>query len=241
MQKGESAVEYTILIAEDDEDIVSLLSLYLKNSGFRVLAADNGADALGIVRREKVDLALLDVMMPRMDGYELTRRIRAVSNIPILILSARGEDYDRILGLNLGADDYLTKPFNPMEVVARIQANLRRFYELGGGKGAKSDGEKLRLGRLCLNPGEMSLSKDGRAVPLTPTEYRILWKLMKAPGRVYTRAQIYESINGEYTESDDQTMMVHISKLREKIEDDPKNPRYIITVRGLGYKMEDGE
>ena len=232
---------YTILIAEDDADIVSPLCLYLKNSGYRVITAGNGEDALSIVRREKVDLALLDVMMPRMDGYELTRRIRTVSNIPILILSARGQDYDRILGLNLGADDYLTKPFNPMEVVARIQANLRRFYELGAGKGARREDGKLQVGQLCLNPGEMSVSRAGQPVPLTPTEYRILHKLMKAPGRVYTRAQLYESINGEFTESDDQTMMVHISKLREKIEDDPKNPRYIITVRGLGYKLEDGE
>ena len=232
---------YTILIAEDDEDIVSLLSLYLKSSGYRVIAAGNGADALKIVRREKVDLALLDVMMPEMDGYELTRRIRTVSNIPILILSARGQDYDRILGLNLGADDYLTKPFNPMEVVARIQANLRRFYELGAGKGVHAGDGKLQVGQLCLNPAEMSVSRAGQPVALTPTEYRILHKLMKAPGRVYTRAQLYESINGEFTPSDEQTMMVHISKLREKIEEDPKNPRYIITVRGLGYKLEDGE
>ncbi|HJC57095.1 MAG TPA: response regulator transcription factor [Candidatus Eisenbergiella intestinipullorum] len=232
-------MQYTILIAEDDKDIVELLRLYLENSGYRVISADNGEKALELMKREHADLALLDVMMPRMDGYELTRQIRRISNIPVLILSARDQDYDRILGLNLGADDYLTKPFNPMEVAARIHSNLRRFYELGAAAGENRQADRLILGELCLDAGAMTVSKNGEQIFLTPTEYKILLKLMRSPGRVYTKAQIYESINGEFFENDDRTMMVHISKLREKIEDDPKNPRYIKTVRGLGYKIED--
>ena len=232
-------MQYTILIAEDDKDIVELLRLYLENSGYRVISADNGEKALELMKREHADLALLDVMMPRMDGYELTRQIRRISNIPVLILSARDQDYDRILGLNLGADDYLTKPFNPMEVAARIHSNLRRFYELGAAAGENRQADRLILGELCLDAGAMTVSKNGEQIFLTPTEYKILLKLMRSPGRVYTKAQIYESINGEFFENDDKTMMVHISKLREKIEDDPKNPRYIKTVRGLGYKIED--
>ena len=232
-------MQYTILIAEDDGDIVELLRLYLENSGYRVISAENGRKALELMRMEHVDLALLDVMMPQMDGYELTRRIRQISNIPILILSAKGQDYDRILGLNLGADDYLSKPFNPMEVVARIRSNLRRFYELGAAPGEEGKPDRLYLGELCLDAGAMTVTKNEEQIFLTPTEYKILLKLMRSPGRVYTKAQIYESINGEFFENDDKTMMVHISKLREKIEDDPKNPRYIKTVRGLGYKIED--
>ena len=232
-------MRHTILIAEDDGDIVELLRLYLENSGYRVISAENGIRALELMKREPVDLALLDVMMPGMDGYELTRRIRQASNIPILILSAKDQDYDRILGLNLGADDYLTKPFNPMEVAARIQSNLRRFYELGGAPQKADRPEKLDLGELCLDTGSMTVTKNGEQIFLTPTEYKILLKLMRSPGRVYTKAQIYESINGEFFENDDKTMMVHISKLREKIEENPRNPRYIKTVRGLGYKIED--
>ena len=232
-------MQYTILIAEDDGDIVELLRLYLENSGYRVISADNGEKALELMKREHVDLALLDVMMPQMDGYELTRQIRKISNIPILILSARDQDYDRILGLNLGADDYLTKPFNPMEVAARINSNLRRFYELGAAAGEAGRSDRITRGELGRDAGAMTVTKNGEQIFLTPTEYKILLKLMRSPGRVYTKAQIYESINGEFFENDDKTMMVHVSKLREKIEDDPKNPRYIKTVRGLGYKIED--
>ena len=232
-------MQYTILIAEDDGDIVELLRLYLENSGYRVISADNGEKALERMKREHVDLALLDVMMPQMDGYELTRQIRKISNIPILILSARDQDYDRILGLNLGADDYLTKPFNPMEVAARINSNLRRFYELGSAAGDTGRTDRITLGELCLDAEGMTVTKNGRPISLTPTEYRILNKLMRTPGRVYTKAQLYESGNGEFMESDEKTMMVHISKLREKVEDDPKNPRYIKTIRGIGYKIED--
>lgn len=232
-------MQYTILIAEDDEDIVALLRLYLENSGYLVKSADSGIRAQRILETEHVDLALLDVMMPGMNGYELTRRIREKSNIPILILSARDQDHDKILGLNLGADDYLTKPFNPMEVVARVASSLRRFYQLGAGTAQAGQGECLHLGELCLNTEEMTLTKAGEPISLTPTEFRILAKLMRSPGRVFTKAQLNESLNGEFTESDDKTMMVHISRLREKIGEDPRNPGYIKTIRGLGYKIED--
>lgn len=220
----------TILIAEDDADIRALLRLYLESEGFAVREAADGKTALDIARRESPDAALLDVMMPGMDGFQLTRALRRTSDIPVLILSAKSQDNDKILGLNLGADDYIAKPFNPMEVVARLKAQLRRA---GGGPRTL-----LTVGDLTLDTAAMQLTQNGRPVPLTPTEYKILAQLMAAPGRIFTKVQLYEGIAGEYFESNDNTMMVHISKLREKIGDDPKNPRYIITIRGLGYKIE---
>ena len=220
----------TILIAEDDADIRALLRLYLESEGFAVREAADGKTALDIALRESPDAALLDVMMPGMDGFQLTRALRRTSDIPVLILSAKSQDNDKILGLNLGADDYIAKPFNPMEVVARLKAQLRRA---GGGPRTL-----LTVGDLTLDTAAMQLTQNGRPVPLTPTEYKILAQLMAAPGRIFTKVQLYEGIAGEYFESNDNTMMVHISKLREKIGDDPKNPRYIITIRGLGYKLE---
>ncbi len=220
----------TILIAEDDADIRALLRLYLESEGFAVREAADGKTALDIALRESPDAALLDVMMPGMDGFQLTRALRRTSDIPVLILSAKSQDNDKILGLNLGADDYIAKPFNPMEVVARLKAQLRR----AGGVPRTL----LTVGDLTLDTAAMQLTQNGRPVPLTPTEYKILAQLMAAPGRIFTKVQLYEGIAGEYFESNDNTMMVHISKLREKIGDDPKNPRYIITIRGLGYKIE---
>ena len=230
-------MQNTILIAEDDPDIRSLLELYLKSSGYRVLAAADGAEALELVRKEPVDLALLDIMLPKMDGYALTRAIRSFSNIPILFLSAKDQDFERILGLDLGADAYLTKPFNPLEVVAHVRAALRRFCQLGGASD-DSAGRVLTLGALRLDLGRMTLEKNSRLIDLTPTEFRILARLMECPGRVLTKAQLYAGISQGFCESDEKTMMVHISKLREKIEDDTKNPKYIHTVRGLGYKID---
>ena len=220
----------TILLAEDDADIRAVLRLYLESEGFAVLEAADGRTALETALREAPDAAILDVMMPGMDGYELTRALRRTSDIPLLILSARSQDNDKILGLNLGADDYIAKPFNPMEVIARLKAHLRRA---GGARR-----EALTLGELTLDTASMQLYKSGQPVPLTPTEYKILAQLMRSPGRILTKVQLYEGIAGEYFESNDNTMMVHISKLREKIEDDPRNPRHIVTIRGLGYKFE---
>lgn len=222
----------TILVAEDDSDIVELLRLYLENDGYSVVSADNGEDALALYHLHAPILAVVDIMMPRMNGYELMRALRAESDLPLIVLSAKNTDHDKILGLNLGADDYLAKPFNPLELLARIRALLRRTANLVP--------VRLTYGALSLDTGAMTLFKNGETVALTPMEYKILVFLMRTPGRVFTKVQIYENINGAYFESDDNTMMVHISKLREKIEDDPKNPRYIITVRGLGYKFEKG-
>ena len=220
----------TILLAEDDADIRAVLRLYLESEGFAVLEAADGRTALETALREAPDAAILDVMMPGMDDFQLTRALRRTSDIPLLILSAKSQDNDKILGLNLGADDYIAKPFNPMEVVARLKAQLRRA---GGTRRTL-----LTVGELALDTTAMQLTKAGQPIPLTPTEYKILAQLMGAPGRIFTKVQLYEGIAGEYFESNDNTMMVHISKLREKIGDDPKNPRYIITIRGLGYKIE---
>lgn len=219
-----------ILIAEDDRDIRDLLRLYLEGEGYRVLEAENGAQALILAREQTPDMAILDVMMPEMNGFELTRALRRYSEIPILILSARSQDNDKILGLNLGADDYIAKPFNPVEIVARVKAQLRRALRTGS--------DVLTVGNLTLDTASFQLTKGGKQILLTPMEYKILALLMRSPGRIFTKVQLYEGAVGPYFEGDDNTMMVHISKLREKIEDDPKLPRHIITVRGLGYKLE---
>ena len=219
-----------ILIAEDDTDIRALLRLYLEGDGFRVLEAENGTAALTLAREHAPDMAILDIMMPGMNGFELTRALRKYSELPILILSAKSQDNDKILGLNLGADDYIAKPFNPVEIVARVKAQLRRA--------ARSSSDVITVRELSLDTAAFQLTKSGVPIPLTPMEYKILALFMRSPGRIFTKIQLYEGAIGNYFEGDDNTMMVHISKLREKIEDDPRNPRYIITVRGLGYKLE---
>ena len=223
-------MQSTVLIAEDDKDIRELLKLYLESEGYRVLEAENGRLALELAQKAQPDMAILDVMMPEMNGLEVTRALRKSSEIPILILSAKSTDNDKILGLNLGADDYIAKPFNPMEIVARVKAQLRRTV--------RASGEILKVRELSLNTTSFVLTKNDKQIFLTPTEYKILAQLMKSPGQIFTRVQLYEAVAGDFFSNDDNTMMVHISKLREKIEDDPKSPKYIITVRGLGYKIE---
>ena len=223
-------MDASILIAEDDADIRDLLRLYLEGEGFQVLEAGDGASALRLAREQSPSMAILDIMMPEMNGFELTRALRKYSDIPILILSAKSQDNDKILGLNLGADDYIAKPFNPVEIVARVKAQLRRAE--------RTSGSVLTVRELTLDTASFQLTKSGQPIPLTPMEYKILAMLMRSPGRIFTKIQLYEGAIGNYFEGDDNTMMVHISKLREKIEDDPKNPRHIITVRGLGYKIE---
>jgi len=230
-------MEYTILIAEDDEDIVELLRLYLENENYKVKIANNGEEALQLVQQNRIDLAVVDIMMPVMNGYDLIKGIRKVSNIPIIILSAKNLDCDKIFGLDIGADDYMTKPFNPLEIIARVKSNIRRYYQLNENQPMEVN-TRYVVGDLEMDQDMFTLTKQGKWITLTPMEYKILATLMKNPGRVMTKVQIYENINGEYFESDDNTMMVHISKLREKIEDDPRQPRYIKTVRGIGYKIE---
>ncbi len=223
-----------ILVAEDDKDIIELLKLYLENEDFNIFVATNGDEALEIFNNNEIQVCLFDVMMPKLNGYELTKKIREISQVPILILSAKNQDTDKIIGLNIGADDYISKPFNPLELIARIKAIIRRNYDFN------SDETKsiLKVKDLVLNTETFSLYKNNVLLNLTPTELKILMILMKEPGKILTKVQIYENINGEYFESDDNTMMVHISRLREKIEDDPKNPKYIKTIRGIGYKIE---
>ena len=231
--------KYTILLADDEKEIVDLLSLYLENAGFNVIGVFNGKEALDALYRKdlKIDAAVLDIMMPAMDGYTLVRNIRETSSIPILILSARSDDSGKILGLDLGADDYITKPFNPLEITARVQAQLRRYYRLKAP--AAEAGERITVGELVLDKESCSLTKNGRDIPLTAIEFGILCLLMENRGKVFTKSRIYEHVwDGDFYDSDDNTIMVHISKIRDKIEDDPRNPRYLKTVRGLGYRFE---
>lgn len=227
---------YTILIAEDDKDIVNLLKLYLQSNGYRTVTAENGAEAYKLVLEEKIDLAVLDIMMPEMDGYELTTKIREKYDFPIIFLSAKNLDNDKILGLNLGADDYMTKPFNPLEIIARINSNLRRAYQLG--YEVEDTTSQLKNHDLILDMDAMTVKKNGENISFTPTEFKILALLMRNPGRVFTKAQIYQSINGDFYESDENSVIVHISKIRDKLGDDSRNPEYIKNIRGLGYKIE---
>ena len=219
-----------ILIAEDDAAIRDLLKLYLESEGYQILSAENGRQALEIVQAQRPALAILDIMMPEINGLDLTRHLREKTMMPILILSARDQDHDKILGLNIGADDYMTKPFNPLEVVARVKALLRR---------TGSTAEVVQAGDFCLNLSSHTLTRADVPIPLTPMEYKILSVMMRNPGRIYTKVQLYETVSGEYFESDENTIMVHISRIREKLEDDPKRPVHIITVRGVGYKFEE--
>lgn len=223
-----------ILIAEDDKDIVDILILYLQNEKHNIFTAENGEEAYEIFKNNTIHICLFDIMMPKLNGYDLIKKIREESNVPIIILSAKNQDTDKIIGLNIGADDYITKPFNPLELVARVQATLRRNYDFNTEK-IKTE---YRIKDLTLNTESFTAYKNGEVLYLTPTELKILMLLMKEPGKIFTKVQIFENIIGDYFQSDDNTLMVHISRLREKIEDDPKNPEYIKTIRGLGYKIE---
>ena len=228
---------YNILIAEDDRDIVQLLKLYLESSGYRTVAASDGEEAFALVETEDIHLAVLDIMMPKLDGYQLTMKIRERGyDFPIIFLSAKVEDNDKILGLNLGGDDYMTKPFNPLEIIARVKSSLRRAYELN--KPAKEQPSLLTNGELTMDFESMTVMKGDTHIRLTPTEFKILALFMRIPCSVFTKTQICQSINEDFYESDENAVIVHISKIREKLGDDSKNPAYIKTIRGLGYKIE---
>ena len=225
-------MEYTILVADDEKEIRELLRLYLENSGYKVIEAEDGQQALDIARTEKVDLCLLDIMMPKIDGYRVLQELRKESNIPVMILSAKGADSEKILGLNLGADDYMAKPFNPLEAVARVNSNIRRFYSLG----TSPTTEVIRVRDLELDVNACELRKDGETIDLTSVEYKIMELFMKSPGKVFTKQQIYEYGWGEDFIVADNNIMVCISKLRDKLDEDPS--AYIKTIRGLGYRLE---
>lgn len=225
-----------ILITDDEKDIVNALEIYLKPEGYEIQKAYTGKEAVDAVRQGNIDLVLLDVMMPVMDGLQAMSRIRSFSNVPIILLTAKSEDTDKVLGLNIGADDYITKPFNPAEVIARVRSQLRRYISLGG---SQRQGEHVLVnGGLVLNEDAKSLTVDGTSVNLTPIEFGILELLMQNPGKVFSSADIYRQVWNEEAYGSGATIAVHIRHLREKIEITPKEPRYIKVVWGLGYKME---
>lgn len=230
---------YTILICDDDRDIVSALDIYLTSEGYRTIAAYNGREAIQAAEENEIHLILMDVMMPELDGIRATAKLREGSNVPIILLTAKSEDTDKILGLNIGADDYITKPFNPLEVIARVKSQLRRYTSLGGKSGGGNDNPSLLTnGGIAMDDGAKSVTVDGEPVSLTPLEYNILLLLMKSPGRVFSTSQIYELVWNDPSLGSENTVAVHIRHLREKLEIDPANPRYIKVVWGLGYKME---
>ena len=226
-------MNYRVLIADDENEIRSLLRLYLENDGFQVMDVAAGTEVAGAMEEFKPDIVLLDIMMPGKDGIRVLKDIRETSNVPVMIISARTADAERILGLNVGADDYICKPFNPLEVVARVKSALRRFYSLGGGD---EKSETITCGNFVLDTEKCLLLKDGKTMELTSVEYKIMELLMKHPGKVYTKQQIYEYAWGEDYFVADNNIMVAISKLRTKLDEDPS--KYIKTLRGLGYRLE---
>lgn len=224
-----------VLVCDDDKEIAGAIEIYLRNEGYKVFKAFDGASALEIVREEEIHLILMDIMMPKMDGIQATMKIREEKNIPIIMLSAKSEDYDKITGLNVGADDYITKPFNPLELIARVKSQLRRYLDLGSI--TKKSGV-YKTGGLELDNEAKTVTVDGESVAVTPIEFKILKLLMESPGRVFSMEQIYENVWNEPAYNPENTVAVHIRRIREKIEIDPKNPRYLKVVWGIGYKME---
>ncbi|MBR4026370.1 MAG: response regulator transcription factor [Lachnospiraceae bacterium] len=226
-------MNYTILVADDEKEIRELLRLYLENETYRVIEAEDGQQVLDILEKQKIDLCILDILMPKIDGYHVLREIRKENNVPVIIISAKDTDAEKILGLNLGADDYITKPFNPLEAVARVNSNIRRFYSLGTSSGLR---EVLKVKDLILDLEACELHKGNKMIELTSVEYRIMELFMKHPGKVFTKQQIYEYGWGEAFIVADNNIMVCISKLRDKLAEEPS--AYIKTIRGLGYRLE---
>ncbi|MBR1866111.1 MAG: response regulator transcription factor [Lachnospiraceae bacterium] len=226
----------TILVCDDDKEIVEAISIYLKQEGYRVVPAGNGKEALSMMKQEEIHLIILDIMMPELDGIHALLKLRETSSIPVILLSAKSEDVDKILGLNVGADDYVTKPFNPLELMARVKSQLRRYTKLGGMEAA--DSNVLENGAVTLDKVQKLVTVDGEMVKLTPTEFKILQLFMENIGTVFSSAQIYERIWEEDAYATDNIVSVHIRRIREKIEIDPKNPDYIKVMWGVGYRME---
>lgn len=226
---------YQILVCDDERDIVSALKIYLSAENYRVFEAYTGAQALEIAAREQLHLVLMDIMMPEMDGITAMARLRETSNVPVILLTAKSEDTDKVLGLNVGADDYITKPFNPVEVLARVRSQLRRYLQLGGGAVQPS---VLRNGGIELDDNAKTVTVDGEPVSLTPREYGILLLLMQNPGTVFSPKEIYRRVWNESPLGAENAVAVHIRHLREKVEINPAEPRYLTVVWGKGYKME---
>ena len=227
-----------ILICDDDIDIVSALKIYLSNEDYKIYTAFTGKQALDCVKEHDIDLVLMDVMMPEMDGIAATAKLREEYNIPVILLTAKSESSDKVLGLNVGADDYVTKPFDPVEVQARVRSQLRRYTRLGGQVKREQPKDTITIGGVELNDAEKSVTVDGEPVQLTPIEYNILHLLMRNPNRVFSSTQIYELVWNENAYGSESAVAVHIRHLREKIEINPSDPRYIKVVWGQGYKME---
>ncbi len=227
---------YNILVCDDDREIVEAIEIYLSKEGYNVIKAYDGLEAIEILKKEDIQLLLIDVMMPKLDGLRATLKIREKSGIPIIILSAKSENSDKVIGLDVGADDYITKPFNPLELIARVKSQLRRYTKLGTMAGQKSN--VYTVGGLEVNDDSKEVTVDGESVKLTPYEYKILLLLVKNQGRVFTIEQIYENVWEEEAIAADNTVAVHIRHIREKIEINPKEPRYLKVVWGVGYKIE---
>lgn len=225
-----------ILVCDDDKEIVDAIEIYLMQEGYNILKAYDGEMAIKMLKENDVKLLIMDIMMPKLDGIHATLKIREYSGIPIIILSAKSEDSDKILGLNIGADDYVTKPFNPLELVARVKSNLRRYTTLGSLN--VENNALFQVGGLCMNDDTKEVTVDGEVVKLTPIEYNILLLLVKNAGRVFSIDQIYENIWNEEAIGADNTVAVHIRHIREKIEINPKDPKYLKVVWGVGYKCE---
>ena len=225
-----------ILVCDDDREIVDAIEIYLNQDGYQIFKAYDGAQAMELLKKEEIHLLVMDVMMPKLDGIRATLKIREYSSIPIIMLSAKSEDTDKILGLNIGADDYITKPFNPLELFARVKSNLRRYTSLGS---LNAENKSVyQAGGLVINDDTKQVTVDGEPVKMTPIEYNILLLLMKNQGRVFSIDQIYESIWNEDAIGADNTVAVHIRHIREKIEINPREPRYLKVVWGVGYKID---
>ena len=224
-----------ILVCDDDKEIAGAIEIYLRNEGYTVFKAYDGVEALNFARNQQLHLIIMDVMMPKMDGVQATMKIREEKNIPIIMLSAKSEDYDKITGLNVGADDYITKPFNPLELIARVKSQLRRYVDLGSME--KKSGV-YKTGGLEVDDEEKAVRVDGEYVTVTPTEFGILKLLTENAGKVFSMEQIYENVWNEPAYNPENTVAVHIRRIREKIEINPKNPKYLKVVWGIGYKIE---
>ncbi len=228
---------YNVLVCDDEKDIVAALKIYLTAEGYQVYEAFNGKEALEVLSREEIHLVLMDIMMPVMDGITAMVKLRENSNVPVIMLTAKSEDTDKVLGLNIGADDYVTKPFNPVEVQARVKSQLRRYMQLGGGIVSR-ESELLSVGGIELDDRTKEVTLDGEKVALTPTEYDILKLLMENIGKVYSPSQIYSAVWNDSPFGTENTVAVHIRHLREKLEYNPAEPRYLKSVWGRGYKLE---
>ena len=229
---------YNLLICDDERDIRNALKIYLSGEGYKIFEAENGEEALAIASSEEIHLILMDIMMPEMDGISATVKLRESFNAPVIFLTAKSEDTDKILGLTAGADDYITKPFNPLEVIARVKAQLRRYAYFGG---MEKKEENLSVGGLELDDGGKKITLDGEELSLTPTEYEIMKLFIKNPGKVFSSKEIYSAVWESAPLGTEGTIAVHIRHIREKIEIDPANPRYLKVVWGKGYKLEGGK